>query len=84
MVSVIGEDERCLFLFQQLYNANPDEFQVGSISNLLFMALGSEQPSQPFIYTLVKHFERLAESSISNLSADPPLVPQRLKFTKGH
>ena len=41
--SIIGEAERCLQLFQQLYNYTPGEFQLGSISNLLFMALECEQ-----------------------------------------
>ena len=40
--SIIGEAERCMNLLQKLYISNPSEFQLGSISNLFFMALGSE------------------------------------------
>ena len=36
------------------------------------MALAVSTP-QPFIYTLVKHFERLLSRQL-NLSADPPLA----------
>jgi len=76
--SVIGEAERCLNIFKQLYTRNPIEFQAGSISNLLFSALGCEQLSLAFVASLVVHFERLAKSSITCLPAQPPL-PQRLE-----
>ena len=33
--SMIGEAERCLDLFRQIYTRNPEEFQIGSISNLI-------------------------------------------------
>ena len=52
-LSVIGEAERCLDLFQQLYNHNPLNFSLGSISNMLFMALGCEQLPQSLSLTLV-------------------------------
>ena len=76
--SIIGEAERCLWLFQELYNNTPDEFQIGSISNLFFMALGCEQLPQPFINALVVHFERLARSSVLGIPESPPL-PKRLE-----
>ena len=41
-LSVIGESDRCLQLFQQLYNRSPADFHVASISNILFLALGVE------------------------------------------
>ena len=67
-LSVIGEAERCLQLFQQLYNCNPAEFQLGSVSNMLFMALGSEQLPQTFITTLASHFHQLSSQAFSSLS----------------
>ena len=76
--SIIGEDERCLELFKQLYEQSPAEFYVGSISNILFIALGIEQPPQAFVNTLVKHFDRLAQANIADLPDNPPL-PQRLE-----
>ena len=39
-LSIIGEAERCLLLFQQLFERKPSCFQLGSVSNILFMALG--------------------------------------------
>lgn len=76
--SIIGADERCLELFQQLYNWTPAEFQLGSISNLFFMALGCKNLPQPFVNVLAAHFDQLAQSSISNFLDHPPL-PQRLE-----
>ena len=38
--SILGEDERCLEIFQDLYNNMPGEFQLGSISNLFFYSIG--------------------------------------------
>ena len=76
--SIIGEAERCLELFQQLYNRNPAEFQLGSISNILFMALGCAPVSQASVKTLAGHFNRLAKSSISALPLDTPL-PRRVE-----
>ena len=76
--SIIGEAERSLHLFQELYNRNPGEFQLGSLSNMLFMALGCEQLSQPFVATLASHFNRLAKKVASDFPACPPL-PQQLE-----
>ena len=39
-LSIIGEAERCISLFRQLYEITPGDFQLGSIGNLIFMALG--------------------------------------------
>lgn len=79
--SIVGEDERCLKLFQQLYHQNPSEFAIGSISNMLFMALGCEKLQQSFVMALVGHFERLAKSVIVNLPSSPPL-PHRLEVNE--
>ena len=67
-LSIIGEAELCLQLFQQLYNSNPAEFQLGSVSNMLFMALGAEQLAQTFITTLTTHFQQLSAQAFSSLS----------------
>lgn len=72
-LSVIGEAERCLQLFQQLYNLRPSEFQLGSVSNMLFMALGSEQLPQTFVSTLASHFYRLSSQAFASFSL--PAVP---------
>ena len=77
-LSIIGEADRCLELFQQLYNANPHQFQLGSISNMMFMALGCEQISRPFVAALASNFESLAQASISELPVKPAL-PTRLE-----
>lgn len=71
--SIIGESERCLALFQQLYANNPSEFGLGSISNMLFMALGSELIPQLLVSTLSAHFDRLAREFVPDLPALPPL-----------
>ena len=71
--SILGEDERCLEIFQDLYNNMPGEFQLGSISNLFFIALGCDPIPRPFIDALALHFEQLAQSSVSDLPASPPL-----------
>ena len=78
--SIIGEDERCLRLFQCIYNNSPGEFQLGSISNLFFMALGCEKISQAFVNTLSSHFQGLASAAVKKLPALPalPVLPQRL------
>ncbi len=75
--SVIGEDKRCLQLFQQLYNNNPTDFQLATISNLLFMALGSEQLQQPFVSTLAAHFKYLSDQAFSDLPSPLAPNPQR-------
>lgn len=77
-LSIIGEADRCLQLFQQIYNNNPAEFQLGSVSNMLFMALGCEQLPMPFVTSLAEHFERLAKTVVSDLPRQPPL-PQHLE-----
>ena len=76
-LSVIGEADRALGLFQRLYDRNPSEFQIGSLSNMIFMALGCEQIPRLFVKTLAEHFARLAQSAIVDLPHQPPL-PQRL------
>ena len=77
--SVIGEAERCLQLFQQLYNHNPADFQLGTISNLLFMALGSDPLDQAFVYTLADHFKHRSVQALaalpSPLSSAAPAAP---------
>ena len=77
-LSIIGEDERCLNIFMQLYGRRSEEFQSGSISNLFFSALGCEKPPLGFVASLASHFERVAKSSISDLPVSPPL-PKRLE-----
>ena len=76
--SVIGEANRCLELFQKLYAINPSGFQLGSVSNMFFMALGCEKLPRSLVNTLSKHFDSLAKTSISALPDNPPL-PQRLE-----
>ena len=71
--SIIGEAERCLELFGALYKRNPSEFRLGSISNILFMALGSEKIPSSFVDALVNHFGRQAKSLIKDLPDSPPL-----------
>ena len=78
-LSVIGEAELCLQLFQQLYNRNPAEFQLGSVSNMLFMALGSEQLVRPLISTLTNHFQQLSAKAFSSLPSQvAPAAPKPL------
>ena len=76
--SIIGDADRCLWLFQQLYNYTPNEFQLGSISNLLFMALGCERLPQRFVTALTAHFDRVAQDAVPNLPSDVAL-PQPLE-----
>ncbi len=66
-LSVIGEAERCLQLFQQLYNNNPDQFQLGSVSNILFMALGCEQLPHAFVSSLSSRFKQLSAQAFAEL-----------------
>ena len=68
-LSIIGEAERCLQLFQQLYKQNPDEFQLGSLSNMLFIALGSEELPQDFVASLATHFRQLSAEKFDFLPA---------------
>lgn len=75
--SVIGEAERCLALFQRLYNHNPSDFQLSSLSNMLFMALGSELIPEAFVSTISEHFNRLAKETIPALP--PPLQPLEVR-----
>ena len=72
-LSILGEAERCLKLFQQLYNHNPAQFPLGSVSNMLFMALGSEQLPHAFVSTLASHFQELSVEAFVSLPS--PLVP---------
>lgn len=81
--SIIGEAERCLKLFQGLYNCTPGQFQLGSLSNLLFMALGCEQLPQALVTALTNQFDCLSKSSIS--ISDLPVqssLPQRLEVNE--
>ena len=72
--SIVGEAERCLWLFQQLYLASPSEFQLGSLSNLLFMALGCEQIPQLFVADVASRFADLSKSLFADLPdcSSPP------------
>lgn len=74
--SIIGEAERSFNLFQQLYKRNPNQFQLGSVSNMLFMALGSEKLPQVLVSTLTSHFQRLSAQAFSSLPlpAAPPVA----------
>ena len=76
-LSIIGEAGRCLHLFQQLYNRNPSEFQLGSVSSMLFMALGCEQLPQAFISTLSSHFQQLSAQTFSSHGCQPLRHRQR-------
>ena len=79
-LSIIGEAELCLQLFQQLYNRNPSDFQLGSVSNMLFMALGSEFVSQAFVTTLKNHFQQLSARAFANSSSSVvPIAPKPLQ-----
>ena len=79
--SIIGEPDKCLDLFKQLYTNNPSEFHLGSISNMLFIALGCKHIPQGFISTLVAHFDSLAQSSVSVDLSERPL-PQKLEVNE--
>ena len=65
-----------LQLFQQLYNRNPSDFQLGSVSNMLFMALGSEQvisvlclySGDPFSAALSSGFRKFFASSVAPIA----------------
>ena len=79
-LSVIGEAERCLRLFQQVYNQKPSDFQLATVSNLIFLALGTEQLDFPFISTLVAHFKYLSDQAFSaSPSPSPPAAPKPLR-----
>ena len=79
-LSIIGEAERCLQLFQQLYDRCPAEFQLGSVSNMLFMALGSEELPQTFVSTLASHFHQLSSHAFSSLPlTSRPVDPKPLQ-----
>ena len=84
--SVIGEHEKCLALFQDLYNQSPSEFHLGSISNMLFIALGCEKLPGKFVEALVSHFDRLATKDITtSFLARPSLsdpVPTTLEVNE--
>ena len=77
-LSIIGEAERCLQLFQQLYDSNPAEFQLGSVSNMLFMALGAEQLAQTLITTLTTHFQQLSAQAF-HLFRKATVAPKPLR-----
>ena len=67
-LSIIGEADRALSVFQALYNNNPSAFGIGSISNILFMALGCEELGHPFTRVLVSHFDGLACKMLGGLN----------------
>ena len=73
-LSVLGEAERTLYLFEQLYKDNPSQFQRESISNMLFIALGREHLPHALVSTLSSHFNRLAAKSFLTLSPCPHLL----------
>ena len=75
---IIGEADRCLQLFRSLYNNNPNEFMLGSLSNMMFMALGCETIPHKFISSLSAHIDKLARSSFSEDSVNT-VLPQRLE-----
>ncbi len=78
--SMIGEAERCLYLFKQIYDSNPSEFRLGSISNMLFMALGLDQVPHDLVHTLVSHFRHLSAEVFASSSPtpSPSAHPRRL------
>ena len=75
--SMIGEAERCHLLFNQLYESNPAEFQLGSISNMLFMALGLDEMPHDLIFKLVSHFQRLSDKTFSSSALPKSSSPKR-------
>ena len=79
--SIIGEPDKCLELFKQLYLNNPSEFHLGSISNMFFVALGCQNIPQELISSLVSHFDSLAQKCIS---VDVPhrSLPQKLEVNE--
>ena len=66
-LSILGEAERSLQLFQQLYNHDPAQFQLGSVSNMLFIALGIDQLPQSFVSALTAHFHHLSNQAFASL-----------------
>ena len=79
-LSLIGEDARCFAIFIRLYMENPSSFQAGSISNLLFMALGLDPINHKIIHTLSSHFHSLALNLIADKSL-PNSTPKSLPLT---
>ncbi|KZR84360.1 hypothetical protein PMIT1342_00077 [Prochlorococcus marinus str. MIT 1342] len=75
-LSVIGEASRCLDLFRRLYEASPVEFTIGSISNLLFLSLGSEELPHEFLDQLHRHFDQLAQKMFG------PIESEQIPITK--
>ena len=73
-LSVLGEAERTLYLFEQLYKNNPSQFQRESISNMLFIALGREHLPHALVSTLSSHFNRLAAKAFDSLPLQAPAV----------
>ena len=55
---------------------HPHQFQLGSISNMFFMALGSASIDQDFVRVLVGHFNELARqyspSALPSLADNVP------------
>ena len=72
--SIIGEAERALSLFMTLYNLKPSEFKIPSLSNMLFMSLGSETFPLSFIRQIADHFCKL---SLEQFRGDVALAPTR-------
>ena len=82
-LTILGSCDRAMFLFQQLYNASPYQFQLGSISNMFFMALGSASIDQDFVRVLVGHFNELARQySPSALPSLADNVPKPLSVNE--
>jgi len=72
-LSIIGEAERCLELFQQLFRITSNEFKLGSLSNLIFIALGGETLPGELVNALISQFEHQAKSAIVDLPCLPSL-----------
>ena len=69
---VIGEADRCLYLFHSLYRQNPSDFTLGSISNMIFMALGCEHVPHELVKNLSDHIDKLSNVGFQVSSVKPP------------
>ena len=72
-LSVIGEGGAVFVVVSAAVQLNPAGFELGSVSNLLFLALGSEQLSQGFVSALVSHFQQLSAQAFASLPLPAPL-----------
>ena len=62
--SIIGEPDKCLDLFKQLYTNNPSGF-IWEVLVICYLLLLVVSIFLRFISTLVAHFDSLAQSSVS-------------------